>query len=543
MLGQMISQPMLISSQIAHAARYHGDTEIVSVETAGGMHRTTYGEVEQRARKLASALLALGMKPGDRIATLAWNNHRHLEVYFGTSGAELVCHTINPRLFADQLVYIINHAHDRVLFLDQTFLPLIASIRERLDNLEHIVLLGPESDEARKTIPDIKFYEDLVASGDNSYQWPTFDENTASSLCYTSGTTGNPKGALYSHRSTVLHSLAIALPDSMRLSAQDSMLPVVPMFHVNAWGIPYAAAMMGTKLVLPGPNLDGESLRRLINGEGVTIAAGVPTLWQGLINALRESGEGVPSLNRTVIGGSACPPWMIETFAKDYGVETLHAWGMTEMSPVGSVNTLLFKHNSLPDDEKLALRSTQGRPPFGVDLKIMNDAGEDLPWDNETQGDLYAKGYWVISNYFDVDTPPPHRDGWFPTGDVAVMDSNGFVTIKDRSKDIIKSGGEWISSVELENLASGFDGIADAAVIAARHEKWDERPLLIVVLEPGVSMTEADVLAKFEGKIASWQMPDAVLFLDELPRNATGKLRKNVLRDTYKDYLTTGQAS
>jgi len=537
MLGQMMSQPLLISSQIAHAARYHHDTEIVSVETTGGLHRTTWGEVERRARKLASALIGLGMEPSDRVATLAWNNYRHLEIYFGVSGAGLVCHTINPRLFEDQLVYIINHAHDRVLFVDRTFLPTVKAMRGRLEHLEHLVLLGPEDPEATEMLPGIRFYDDLVEQGFEDYEWPELTEETASSLCYTSGTTGNPKGALYSHRSTVLHSMGIALPDSMCLSARDCVMPVVPMFHVNAWGIPYAAAMMGSKVVLPGPNLDGVSLKNLINGEHVTIAAGVPTLWQGLISALKESGEGVPTLTRTVIGGSACPPWMIETLQKDYGVETLHAWGMTEMSPVGSINVLLNKHMELPEEEQLALRSSQGRPMFGVELKIMDDEGNDLPHDNEAQGDLYARGHWVISGYFDAEGVAPHRDGWFPTGDVAVIDPNGFVTIKDRSKDIIKSGGEWISSVELENLAGGFEGIADAAVIAAKHAKWDERPVLIVVREPDSTLTEEDVLAMFEGKIASWQKPDAVVFVDALPRNATGKIRKTELRDLYQDYL------
>ncbi|WP_097460593.1 long-chain-fatty-acid--CoA ligase [Mangrovitalea sediminis] len=543
MLGQMMQQPLLISAQIAHAARYHHDTEIVSVETSGGKHRTTYGEVERRSRKLASALLDLGLEAGDRVATLAWNNYRHLEIYFGVSGAGLVCHTINPRLFADQLVYIINHAQDRVLFVDKTFLPIVQGIRDRLEHLEHLILLSAEDADASEALPGIGFYDELVERGSEDYVWPTFDENTASSLCYTSGTTGNPKGALYSHRSTVLHSLAIALPDSMCLSARDCMMPVVPMFHVNAWGIPYAAAMMGCKLVLPGPNLDGVSLKNLINGEQVTIAAGVPTLWQGLISALKESGETVPSLNRTVIGGSACPPWMIESLYRDYGVETLHAWGMTELSPVGSVNTLLHKHSRLSEDEQLVMRRGQGRPPFGIDLKIMDDQGNDLPRDGQAQGDLYAKGHWVINGYFDVADAPPHRDGWFPTGDVAVIDADGYVTIKDRSKDIIKSGGEWISSVELESLAAGFEGIADAAVIAAKHPKWDERPLLIVVPEASSTLTEDDVMALFEGKVASWQKPDAVIFVEALPRNATGKIRKNQLREIYEDYLLKGDAS
>ena len=359
MLGQMMNQPLLISSQIRHAARYHADGEIVSVETGGGLHRTNWGEVEQRARRLGSALLGLGLERSDRVATLAWNNHRHLEIYFGVSGAGLVCHTINPRLFPEQLVYIFNHAEDKVLFIDKTFLPLIEALRDKLPKLEHVYLLGEKDDEAAAKVPGLKFYEDLIDQGDDGFEWPEFDENTASSLCYTSGTTGNPKGALYSHRSTVLHSMAVALPDSLALTARDCLLPVVPMFHVNAWGIPYAAAMVGAKVVLPGPGLDGDSLKNLINSEEVTCAAGVPTLWQGLIGALKKAGEKVPSLTRTVIGGSACPPSMIATFRDDYGVDTLHAWGMTEMSPVGSVSTLLHKHMALSAEEQAAIRAKQ----------------------------------------------------------------------------------------------------------------------------------------------------------------------------------------
>ncbi|WP_194865575.1 long-chain-fatty-acid--CoA ligase [Alloalcanivorax profundimaris] len=537
MLGQMMNQPLLISSQIRHAARYHADGEIVSVETGGGLHRTNWGEVEQRARRLGSALLGLGLERSDRVATLAWNNHRHLEIYFGVSGAGLVCHTINPRLFPEQLVYIFNHAEDKVLFIDKTFLPLIEALRDKLPKLEHVYLLGEKDDEAAAKVPGLKFYEDLIDQGDDGFEWPEFDENTASSLCYTSGTTGNPKGALYSHRSTVLHSMAVALPDSLALTARDCLLPVVPMFHVNAWGIPYAAAMVGAKVVLPGPGLDGDSLKNLINSEEVTCAAGVPTLWQGLIGALKKAGEKVPSLTRTVIGGSACPPSMIATFRDDYGVDTLHAWGMTEMSPVGSVSTLLHKHMALSPEEQAAIRAKQGRPPFGVDLMVGDEEGNERPMDGDTQGDLYAKGHWVISGYFNVDTPAPHKQGWFPTGDIATLDPNGILTIKDRSKDVIKSGGEWISSVELENIAMGMDQVADAAVIAAKHAKWDERPLLIAVKAEGQDPSEQDVLAGFEGKVASWQVPDAVVFVDELPRNATGKVLKTKLRDEYENHL------
>lgn len=537
MLGQMMQRPLLISGQVSYAAHYHGDTEIVSVETAGGEHRTNWREVEQRARLLGSALLGLGLKPGDRVATLAWNNFRHLEIYFGVAGAGLVVHTVNPRLGPDQMTYIFNHAGDRVLFIDRTFLPLLGAIRSRLDKLEHVYLMGGRDDQDASQHPGLGFYEDLVATGNDTWQWPRLDENTAAGLCYTSGTTGDPKGALYSHRSTVLHSLAVALPDSAALSALDSMMPVVPMFHVNAWGLPYAAAMVGAKLVLPGPRMDGASLKDLINREGVTFAAGVPTLWRGLLDALRKSGDKVPTLNRTIIGGSACPPSMIATFRDDYGVRTIHAWGMTETSPIGSACTLLRKHQELPVAEQQAIQTSQGRPPFGIDLMVGDADGNPLPADGKTRGQLYCKGPWVIESYFNVGTPPPHKQGWFPTGDIATIDGDGYIRIVDRTKDVIKSGGEWISSVELENVAAAIPELAIAAVVAARHEKWDERPLLIAVKAEGQNPSEADILKYFEGRVPKWQIPDAVVFVDALPLTGSGKVLKRKLRDQYGDYL------
>lgn len=538
MLGQMMNKQLLISGLIGHAARYHADEEVVSVETAGGIHRSTWQEVEQRARCLGSALLKLGLAPGDRVATLGWNNFRHLEIYFGVAGAELVCHTVNPRLAPAQLSFILNDAEDRVLVIDQTFLPLIAAVRDQLKHLEHIVLMGARDEAAQKIISDIAFYEDLIATGDADWPWPEFDENTAAGLCYTSGTTGDPKGALYSHRSTLLHCFSGSLPDSLALSATDSVMPVVPMFHVNAWGIPYSAAMVGAKLVLPGPNMDGDSLKNLINSEEVTIAAGVPTLWLGLLKALRASGDKLPTLERTVIGGSSCPPSMINAFRDDYDVEVVHAWGMTETSPLGSVTALLRKHLKAPAEVRQAVREKAGRPPFGIELMIANEDGETLPMDGKTQGDLYCKGPFVIDRYFGKTVAESKRMGeWFKTGDIAILDENGVLTITDRSKDVIKSGGEWISSVDLENLAVGMPEVAEAAVIAARHEKWDERPLLIIVKAEGHDPSAADILKQFEGKVAKWQVPDDVIFVDELPHTATGKIRKLTLREQYGNYL------
>ena len=537
MLGQMMTQPLLISSLIAHAGRYHSTAEIHSVNTGGGVEGTTWGQVELNARKLASALGKLGLEPQARCGTIAWNNRRHLEIYFGTSGGGFVCHTINPRLFPEQLIYILNHAEDKVLFIDKTFVPLVAAVRDKLDHLDHIVLMEGADEEAAKALPGLIFYDDLVAGGDETYVWPDFDENTASSLCYTSGTTGNPKGVLYSHRSTVLHSFAINLVDSIGISATEIVLPVVPMFHVNAWGAPYACAMMGARMVLPGPGLDGPSLVGLIDTYRVSLALGVPTIWLGLLGEAKTEGSALESLKRTVVGGSACPPSMIAQFREEFGVDTIHAWGMTEMSPVGSVNQPLAKHAELPLEEQHRLRESQGRPVFGVELEIMDDDGQPLPHDGTTQGDLVTRGHWILDSYFRKTRDETLTNGWFDTGDVATMDSDGYVTIKDRSKDIIKSGGEWISSVELENIAIAHPQLSDAAVIGARHPKWDERPVLVAVKAEGQEPSEADILGVFEGKIAKWQLPDRVVFTDVLPRNATGKVLKRNLRDQFGDIL------
>ncbi len=535
MLGQMMNMPLSISSLIRHAENYHGEREIVSVETTGGLVHTNWREVAHRSRRLASALQELGIGADACCGTLAWNNHRHLEIYFGVSGSGRICHTINPRLFPAQQAYIINHARDEVLFFDRTFLTLIAGLQPRLVSVKHYVLMGARDEEAAEQVPGLLFYEDLIAQGSADFEWPELDEQTASSLCYTSGTTGDPKGVLYSHRSTLLHSFAISLPDSLGLSSHETIMPVVPMFHVNAWGIPYASAMVGAGLVMPGPGLDGDSLVKLIDGQQVTLALGVPTIWQGLLQALERSGSRLDSLRRTVIGGAACPPSMIASFRDHYQVETIHAWGMTELSPVGTVNNLLKKHEKLSAEAQWALRGNQGRPLFGIELRLVDDAGSPVVHDGVMQGDLQCRGHWVVDAYFQAEESAL-EDGWFATGDVSTLDEDGYMTIRDRSKDIIKSGGEWISTVELENIAVSHPGVLAAAAIAARHPKWDERPLLIVVRREGQDIVAQDVLALFADKIAKWQIPDDVVFVDELPLTATGKILKTRLRELYGNY-------
>jgi acyl-CoA synthetase (AMP-forming)/AMP-acid ligase II len=538
MLGQMMQGELLISTLITHAARYHGETEIVSVNTGGGEEVTDWRTVEKNARALAAALERLGLEPQARCGTLAWNNRRHLELYFGVSGAGFVMHTLNPRLPPQQLVYILNHAEDRILFVERTFLPLVKAVRSELKHLQHIVLMEAADDGASEEIPGILLYDDFIAGGADGYEWPSFDENTASSLCYTSGTTGNPKGVLYSHRSTMLHAFASNTRDCIGFSARDVVLPVVPMFHVNAWGTPYACAMSGSRMVLPGPGLDGASLVRLIDTYDVSIALGVPTIWLGLLGEAQKSGSKLESLNRTVIGGSACPPSMIDTFRDQYGVDTIHAWGMTEMSPLGSTNQPLAKHAKLTVEEQRAIRVGQGRPPYGVELEIVGEDGEVLPHDGKTQGDLVCRGPWILDSYYRTEPGSALQNGWFPTGDVATLDPDGYLTIKDRSKDIIKSGGEWISSVDLENIAVAHPKVANAAVIGARHPKWDERPVLVVVKAEGAEPSEEEILGVFDGKIATWQVPDKVVFVDALPLGATGKVLKRELKEKYGDILT-----
>ena len=539
MRGKMMTTPLTITEIMRFADRHHGRTEVVSVTADQPLHRCTFNDVFRRARQLANAVSRLGIEPGERVASLAWNDYRHLELYYGVACAGRVLHTINPRLFAEQLIYMINHAEDRVLFFDVAFLPLIEALADKLPSVSTYVVLTPPDKIPESTLPSLHSYESLLEAERDDYEWPVLDENSANLLCYTSGTTGNPKGVLYSHRSTVLHAYASCMPDTMSLSQQDTVLPVVPMFHVNAWGTPYACVMTGAKMVMPGPRMaDGETLQRLIEQEEVTVALGVPTIWLALLAYLRESGKTVPSLERTVIGGAACPPSLMKEFEDKHGVYTHHAWGMTEMSPLGTFNSPLRGTKNLPPAENDTMRLKQGRGIFGVDMKIVGDDGEELPWDGETFGDLKVKGWWVCDGYYGEDgsSAVHDRDGWFSTGDVATIDPLGFMKITDRTKDVIKSGGEWISSIELENLAVAHPDVAEAAVIGISHEKWTERPLLIVVPQDGSSPDKQDLVAWFKGKVADWWIPDDVAFVADIPHTATGKISKVTLREQFADY-------
>ncbi len=541
MLGLMQNHPLLISSLIVSAERHHADGQIVSRRVEGDIHRYTYKDLGARARQVAKALDGLKLAFSDRVATLAWNGYRHLELYFGVSGSGRVLHTINPRLHPEQIAWIANHAEDQVLCFDLTFLPIIQAVHKHLRSVRHfIALCDADRLPADSGVPGLRSYETWVGEQDDVYQWPQFDENTASSLCYTSGTTGNPKGALYSHRSTVLHAYAGSLPDALGVSARDAVLPVVPMFHVNAWGIPYAAAMTGCKMVFPGAAMDGKSIYELIEQEQVSFAAGVPTVWQMLLSHMQSNGLRFSTLKRTVIGGSACPPAMIAAFQDVYGVEVLHAWGMTEMSPLGTVCTLKNKHLGLSPQDRMAVRLKQGRGIFGVDMKIVGADGKELPWDGKTFGDLLVKGSWVLERYFKDEGGSPLVDGWFPTGDVATIDADGFMQITDRSKDVIKSGGEWISSIDVENIAMAHPAVAMAACIGVSHPKWDERPIIVVVRKPAADVTREQLLAFYEGKIAKWQIPDDVVFVDAIPLGATGKMQKTKLREQLEDYRLPG---
>jgi fatty-acyl-CoA synthase len=536
MQGLMQDYPLLVHTVLDHGALNHGEREMVTRSVEGPIRRCTLRELRSRSLRVGKALQAESIELGDRVATMAWNTDRHVETWFGIMGIGAVCHTLNPRLFAEQLVYIVNHAEDRLMFVDLTFLPLVQALADRWPTVEKYVVLTD-----RKHLPDtgmdkVVAYEDWLAGFDDDFAWARFDEHTAAALCYTSGTTGNPKGVLYSHRSNILHGLMANQPDVFGLTSHDVMLPIVPMFHANAWALTYAGPMTGACMVMPGPGMDGASIYELLDGEKVTASAAVPTVWLGLLQYLEETGKELPWLKRVVIGGAACPRVVIEKFEHNYGVEVIHGWGMTEMSPIGTTGAIKHATAQLEGAERIDLKTKQGRAPYLVEMKVVDDEGRDLPRDGKSFGHLLVRGPAVARAYYRVDEEILDADGWFDTGDIAHIDELGYMQITDRDKDVIKSGGEWISSIEVENAAVGCPGIAEAAVIGIEHPKWGERPLLIAVRRDGAEVDKATVLAYLEGRIAKWWMPDDVVFVDELPHTATGKLQKNELRASFKDY-------
>lgn len=534
--GRMMDQPLLIQDIIRHADLYFGETEIVSRLPHGDVHRYTVHDCHRRARQLANALGSLGISPGDRVATLAWNGYRHLELYYAVSGSGAVLHTVNPRLFAEQLVYIINHAQDKVLFFDTAFVDLVQEIAPRCPSVKTWVALCDPAQLREFAVPgDMLAFEHLLAGSSQEYEWPVFDERTASSLCYTSGTTGNPKGVLYSHRSTLLHCLSAIMPDRFGLSSRDCVAPIVPMFHVNAWGLPYSCLMTGAKLVLPGAALDGASVHALFEAEGVTFSAGVPTVWNNLLAYVRQHGGRFSTLKRVVVGGAACSPALRREFVDEHGVAVVHAWGMTETSPLATTSALQSKHARLVPEARDALLQKQGSPIYGIDIRLVDEQGVALPRDGRTPGHLQVRGPWVASCYYGEDAADSGA-AWFDTGDVATIDPEGYLQLTDRSKDVIKSGGEWIGSIDLENLAAGHPSVHQAACIGVRHSKWDERPLLVVVKRVDGKLDRDELLDYFNGKVARWWIPDDVVFVDALPLGSTGKVLKNTLREQYKDY-------
>lgn len=536
-MGLMMYQPLLISNILSFAARHYPHSEIVSRRVEGDLHRYSYRDFYQRTCQLANALQGLDVVIGQRIATLAWNGYRHLETYYAVSGSGAVLHTINPRLHPEQLAYIINHAEDQYLFFDLTFLPLVEAIAAHCKTIRGFVLMSDRAHmPSESKIANLLCYEELLEKQNIEFNWPQFDENSAASLCYTSGTTGNPKGVLYSHRSTLLHAYGSALPNAINVSSHDVVLPVVPMFHVNAWGLPYSVLLSGAKFVFPGPALDGKSLYELFESEKVSFSAGVPTVWLGLINYVQQNNLRFSTFRRTVIGGSACPPAMMQTLIDAFQVEVIHGWGMTEMSPLGTAGGLLTKHLDLPVAEQRKILQKQGHAVFGVDMKIVDDEGNDLPWDGKTYGHLLVRGPWIAAGYFRGDGGDVLQNGWFPTGDVATIDADAYMQITDRSKDVIKSGGEWIGTIDLENIAMAHPKVAQAACIGIKHPKWDERPLLVVVKKPNVEIEKEELLQFFEGKIAKWWTPDDVVFVDALPIGATGKVLKTKIRESLQDY-------
>ncbi len=534
---------LLVSMILRHADLHHPTREIVSVTADNPLHRYTFAECFRRTRQLANALDDLGLQKGDRVATLAWNDYRHLEVYYGVGGAGYVCHTVNPRLFPEQIIFIINHAEDRWIFTDPMFVPLLEKVAGQTPGVEGYVIMTNEENMPETTLKNAVCYESLIAEKSDEYEWPELDERTAVALCYTSGTTGDPKGVLYSHRSTLIHAYASVAPDIMNLSNRDCVLPVVPLFHVNAWGVPYSAMMVGAKLVLPGPKMgDGEALYGLLESEGVSLALGVPTVWLALLQYAAQAGKRMDKLQRTIIGGAAVPESMIRAFETDHGVAVIQGWGMTEMSPLGTANSPKVGMESLSDDERFALGTKAGRAIFGCEIKIVDDENNALPWDGVAYGALRVRGPWICSDYFKLDGKGDSHmeDGWFDTGDVATIDPNGYMAITDRTKDVIKSGGEWISSIEIENTAIGHPAVAEAAVIGVAHPKWSERPLLIVIKAEGQDVSKEEMLAYFDGKIAKWWLPDDVVFVDEIPHTATGKIKKVELRKQFADYKLPG---
>ena len=539
MHGLMMEKPLLITDIMRFAERNYPDVEVVSVTLDNPRHRCTWKDVFRRARQLANALTAAGVKPGDRIGSIAWNDYRHLELYYAVSCMGAVMHTINPRLFPEQLEYIINHAEDKLLFVDPTLLPVLAPLQGKTPSVEKVIVLGSDA-----TIPDavkgkLESYESFIAGHSDEYDWPELDERQASSLCYTSGTTGHPKGVLYSHRSNVLHAYAGCLPDAIGVSGRDTILAVVPMFHANAWGLPYNAAMVGSKVVLPGPKMgDPETIVSLMNDEQVTLAAGVPTVWTLLLNYLAQTGKKLETLKSTLVGGSAVPLSMIQTFAEKHGVQVLQGWGMTEMSPLGTVCSLRPEMESLPNEERYRIHTKQGHGVFGVEMKIVDDDGNELPWDGKASGELKVRGNWVCSGYYGIKESSAHdADGWFATGDVAAIGPDGYLQITDRAKDVIKSGGEWISSVDLENCACGHPDVLMAAAIGVKHPKWEERPILLVVPRQGCTPARDSVLAHIAEHFAKWQLPDDVILVENLPMTATGKISKKDLREKFRDHL------
>ena len=536
MLGLMQDWPLLCHRIIDHAANFHGDRKVITRSVEGPIVETNYQQIRTRALKVAQRLDKDGIKLGDRVATLAWNTWRHLEAWYGILGIGAIYHTVNPRLFPEQIAWIINHAEDRMLITDLTFLPILEKLADKLKTIERYVVLTDAANMPATTLKNAVPYEEWIGEVDGDFAWKSFDENTAAGMCYTSGTTGNPKGVLYSHRSNVLHAFMASLPDAKDISSRDVVLPVVPLFHANGWSLAFSTPMTGASLVLPGAKLDGPSIYELLDTYKVTFTAAVPTVWLMLLQDLEKTGNKLPHLKRVVIGGSACPRAVTQTFQDKYGVEVIHAWGMTEMSPLGSLCTMKPEYATLAGEARLDIQMKQGHPPFGVEMKISDDNGQPLPWDGKTFGRLKVRGPAVARAYFKDDTKILDDDGFFDTGDVATMDCHGYMQITDRSKDVIKSGGEWISSIDLENLAVGHPKVAEAAVIGVHHPRWDERPLLVIVLKKEQQASKDEILAFMQGKIAKWWMPDDVAFVEEIPHTATGKIQKTVLRERFKDY-------